>query len=146
MDAAELPPLEAILPHGAGVLLLGDVIEHDGQHTVARVDVSKQRWLRRRDGSVAAWIAVEYMAQCVAAHEALEASTQGRAPVSGVHRLQLSVPEFAPDARLRVSARRDRGRPGLGVLSHRCTIHEESSHDAVGSLLAEGRLSISLRA
>ena len=42
--------------------------------------------------------------------------------------------------------RRSRGRPGLGVLSYHCSIHEESAHGAGGPLLAEGRLTISVGA
>ena len=144
-DLAELPTLEQLLPHGKHVLLLHEVVEHDALHTVALVDVEHQRWLKRHDGSVAAWVALEYMAQCVAAHEGLNAYGEGATPrglLIGVQQLRLLVQHYDPRARLWVGARRIRGRPGLGVLSHQCTIHTERRTN----LLAEGRLSISVEA
>jgi hypothetical protein len=40
----------------------------------------------------------------------------------------------------RQHTRRVRGRPGLGTISHFCTVHEDSE----GRLLAEARLSTSI--
>ena len=147
MDATELPSLARLMPHRGGMLLLERVLEHDGDSTLARVVVGGQSWLQREDGSVPSWLALEYMAQCVAAHEGLRARAEGRPPPLGflvaAHGLRLHRANFAADALLRVRARRLRGRPGLGVLSHQCSVHGvgEDGNDA---LLAEGRLSVSL--
>ena len=146
MRTDELPPLEDVLCHRGSVLLLHEIVEHSDQHTVARVDVSRQSWLKRQDGSVAAWVAIEYMAQCFAAHEGLVADFQNRhLPLGfliGVHRLRLYVPEIRADWRLRVRTRAARGRPGLGALSHSSSVHTEElgSEQTLG---AEGRLSVS---
>ena len=147
MNAIDIPPVSELVPHAGGVILLDRVLEHDGESTTARVTVAKQTWLKRADGSVASWVALEYMAQCIAAHEGIRARVEGRPPVRGsvsaAFGVRLYRSRFGADEVLRVRTNRMRGRPGLGVLSHYCAIHEdgEAGKDL---LLAEGRLSISI--
>ncbi len=135
------------MPHRGPVLLLDCVLSHDSQRTDARVCIDSQRWLKRDDGSVAGWIAVEYMAQCVAAHEGLLALDEGRPPPTGflvaATGLRLHASDFQAGAQLRVRSERVRGRPGLGVLSHQCSLHIEGPGRGKAELLAEGRLSVS---
>ena len=145
MHGIDLPPIEEVVYHRGCVLLLHEVVEHSDRHTIARIDVSRQTWLTRPDGRVAAWIAIEYMAQCFAAHEGLISYFQNRdlSPgfLIGVNRLRLYEPEIQADAWLRVCTRPLRGRPGLGALSHTGSVHVEES-GSEGTLVAEGRLSI----
>jgi predicted hotdog family 3-hydroxylacyl-ACP dehydratase len=129
------------------MLLLDRLLEHDGESTAARVAVGSRGWLKREDGSVPSWLALEYMAQCVAAHEGMLAFVEGRPLPQGflVAALGLRIyrSRFGADELLRVQARRARGRPGLGALSHVCTVHAEGGSDET-VLFAEGRLSVSL--
>ena len=145
MADLEAPPIEELIPHRGDSILLDRVIAHDGKSTTARVIVGSQGWLRQRDGSVASWLAVEYMAQCIAAHESMLARAEGRTLPLGflvrVTRLRLGVSRFRSDERLRVWVRQVRGRPGLGVLSHHCAIFAESEAPEAKPV-AEGRLSI----
>jgi len=145
MSEGELPPIEELIPHCGESILLDRVLKHDGDSTTTRVIVRSQRWLRRRDGSVASWLAIEYMAQCIAAHEGMLARADGRVlPLGflvGVKRLRLGAPRFDRDEELRVWTRRIRGRPGLGVLSHSCIISREGDGPGVDPI-AEGRLTI----
>jgi predicted hotdog family 3-hydroxylacyl-ACP dehydratase len=147
MDATELPHVSELIPHRGEVLLLDRVLNHDGESTTVRVVVDHQTWLKRENGSVATWVAVEYMAQCIAAHEGIRAHLEGRPPVRGSLATAVGVRLhrscFEPGELLRVRTQRVRGRPGLGVLSHFCTVHEDGEARE-GQLLAEGRLSISI--
>ena len=147
MSAAELPPIEGLVPHRGESLLLDCVLEHDDESTVARVVVRSCKCLAKADGTIAPWVALEYMSQCMAAHESLLATDDSGFPTPGyltaavgirLHRSRFEVGE-----QLRVRTRRTRGRLGLGVFSHFCTIHQESE-TGKGSLLAEGRLTISV--
>jgi predicted hotdog family 3-hydroxylacyl-ACP dehydratase len=147
MRPPELPPVLEVLPHRSPVLLLERLVEHDARATSARVTVGKAAWMRRADGSVPSWLALEYMAQCVAAHEGLLARDEGR-PLPrgflvGAHGLVLHCASLSPGQRLRVRACRVRGRPGLGVLSHACALYQEQT-GSEGEVLAEGRLSVAL--
>jgi predicted hotdog family 3-hydroxylacyl-ACP dehydratase len=152
MGSTEFPPIHELMAHRDPVLLLDRVLAHDGVSTSAQLRIENQSWLTREDGSVDAWLALEYMAQAVAAHEGLVALAAGRPlPVGflvSASGLQLHCARFTRDAQLRVSATRVRGRPGLGALSHQCAVHAESmgegAAEQASTLLAEGRLSVSL--
>ena len=89
--------------------------------------------------------AIEFMAQCVAAHEGMLARADGRVlPLGflvGVKGLRLGASRFDRDEELRVWTRRIRGRPGLGILSHSCAISREGAGPE-DEVIAEGRLSI----
>jgi predicted hotdog family 3-hydroxylacyl-ACP dehydratase len=152
------PTIEELMPHRGTVVLLHRILRHDSESTDALISIAKQKWLKDENGTVAGSLAVEYMAQCVAAHEGLLALDEGRPPPTGflvgVTGLRLEVAEFAADAELCVRSRRVRGRPSLGALSHQCELYldrsdpdrpiDSSSRDEPGPLLAEGRLSVSV--
>ena len=143
MEASDLPPVLEVLPHRSPVVLIDRLLAHDPAATTVRVTVSENHWLLRSDGSAPPWLALEYMAQCVAAHEGLLALADGR-PLPrgflvGAHGLRMHAPGFAAGEVLLVRAARQRGRAGLGVLSHRCSVSNEE-----GDQLAEGRLSVAL--
>jgi predicted hotdog family 3-hydroxylacyl-ACP dehydratase len=148
IDGGEFPAVEALMPHRGPVVLLDRILTHDSQYTEARVSIAGQRWLKREDGSVPAWLAVEYMAQCVAVRDGLLALEAGRPPpkgyLVGVTRLFLETPEFEADAELRVRSQRVRGRPSLGALSHQCSLYRNLPNGEMGALLAKGRLSVSV--
>ncbi|MDJ0846894.1 MAG: hypothetical protein QNK04_00795 [Myxococcota bacterium] len=146
METPELPAVELLIPHRSPLLLLERVLEHDGERTVARPALPDGGWLHRGDGSYPAWLAVEFMAQCAAAHEGLRARAEGRALPRGflttAQGLRLRRASFAAGEQLRVEARYLRGRPGLGAVSYTCVIRAEGS--APGEALAEGRLSVAV--
>lgn len=146
------PAIEELMPHRGTVVLLDEILRHDSESTDVRISISKQRWQKRADGSVAGSLAIEYMAQCVAAHEGLLALDEGRPPPTGflvgVTGLRLEVASFAAGADLVVRSRRVRGRPSLGALSHQCQLFLAVSgglDGTPGELLAEGRLSVSVQ-
>ena len=147
MNVNDLPPMRELLPHQGKVLLLDRVLEHDPESTTTRVSIERQTWLKREDGSVASWVALEYMAQCIAAHEGIRAYLSGSPPVPGslaaVVGVRLYRSYFRAGEVLRVRTRLVRGRPSLGVISHFCTVHEDRP-TGEGQLLVEGRLSIAI--
>jgi predicted hotdog family 3-hydroxylacyl-ACP dehydratase len=147
MRAAELQPIEGLVPHRGESLLLDCVLEHDDESTVVRVVVGSCKCLEKADGTIAPWVALEYMSQCIAAHESLLAADGSGPPTSGYLTAAVGVrlhrSRFDAGEHLRVRTRRVRGRLGLGVFSHFCTVHEESE-GVEGRLLVEGRLTIAV--
>ncbi len=141
------PEPEALLPHRGPMVLLERILRHDDASTTARVVPGQRRWLAAPDGSAPAWIALELMAQCVAAHEALLALEQGHPRVRGLlvaaRGLRLHRERLDPDAVLQVRARRLRGRPGLGAFAHACELGVEVGGAGV-ECVAEGTLSVAL--
>ena len=147
MSATEFPSIEELVPHRGESLLLDYVVAHDGKTTTAHVTVASHRRWQKSDGSVPSWLAVEYMAQCAAAHEGLLARAENRTLPLGflisVRALRLARKGFHRDDRLHVRTRRVGGRPGLGALSHECELYAVAG-DVEPEVVAEGRLSISI--
>jgi len=139
MPEPRFPVIEEILPHGGAMVLLSRVLSHHGDCTVCAVDVDDSGIFRDESGAVAAWVGIEYMAQCVAAHAGLVARTAGEPPrvgfLLGGRRVTFHVARFHPGERLRVNARRVWGGPG-GMVSFECSLEDATT----GKLLAEGRL------
>lgn len=140
---------ECFIPHSGRSLLLDCVVAHDGETTTTRIIVGGQPWLVRQDGTVGAWMTVEYMAQSVAAHESILATAESRTLPAGflmsVLGLSLRQPVFRCGEVLEVTTRRVRGRPALGAMSHQCTM-SRCDGDGTTTLIADGRLSTSIPA
>jgi predicted hotdog family 3-hydroxylacyl-ACP dehydratase len=122
------------------MLLLHSVVAHDAAHTRCRVEVDASELFREPGGRVPAWVALEYMAQCAAAHGGLVARARGEAPRAGLllgtRRLRLALEAFEPGSTLFVSARHRAGETGL--LAFDCEVCDAAG----GPALAEGRLHV----
>jgi predicted hotdog family 3-hydroxylacyl-ACP dehydratase len=139
MPEPGFPAIEAILPHEGAMVLLSRVLSHHDDRTVCAVDVDDSGMFRDASGAVPVWVAVEYMAQCVAAHAGLVAHAAGEPPPMGFllggRRVTFHVARFQRGERLRVNARRVWGGTG-GMVSFACSLEDAPT----GKLLAEGRL------
>ena len=122
--------------------LLERVLEHGPGETICAVDPARSRLFAAPDGSVPAWVGLEYMAQCVAAHGGLLAHAHGEPLRPGVllgsRRVRLFVERFAAERELRVRARHHRGESGLVAFD--CEVRE----DGGAAVLVEARLAIYL--
>ena len=137
---SEFPEIGALVPHSGRMRLLDRVVEHTPERTVCSVDPVGSSLFHGPDGSVPAWVGIEYMAQCVAAHGGLVAWWRGETPqrglLLGTKRTDLLVDAFAPGERLRVVSRHLRGDRAL--VWFECAIEREAD----GETLARGRLSV----
>ena len=75
-------PIEQYLPHRGAMRLIDRLIEAGEEHAVAEVDVPDEG-LFVRDGSVPAWVGIEYMAQTIAAWAGARALRTGGSPKLG---------------------------------------------------------------
>jgi predicted hotdog family 3-hydroxylacyl-ACP dehydratase len=136
--AEEFAPLERLIPHSGSMRLLSRVLSHSGGVTVCAIDPADAELFREADGRVPAWVAVEYMAQCVAAHGALldgHAETGPRPGfLVGAKRISLHRESFAIGESLEVSARVLQRIGRLATLA--CELR------AGGEVAAEGTLSV----
>ena len=103
------PSIESLVPHADGMLLVGAVLEHTEDTTVCRIDVARSALFCDALGRVPAYVALEYMAQTVAAHGGLCARERGESPRVGLllraRDVRLRVGSFGPDRLLRARAR-----------------------------------------
>ena len=107
--SGEFPELDALLPQSGPMRLVARVLAHSPERTVCAVDVSDSELFRDAEGRVPAWVALEYMAQCVAAQGGLLDGVSGVAPkpglLVGVKHLAWHRDHFAPSESLEVSSR-----------------------------------------
>jgi predicted hotdog family 3-hydroxylacyl-ACP dehydratase len=122
--------------------LLERVEAHDDECTRCVVLPAASALFQDADGRVPSWVAIEYMAQCAAAHGGLLACARGEAPRPGLfvgsRRLVFRCARFAADAELRVSARYAAGRGD--TLAFDCAVEDPAG----GPPLVEGRLNVLL--
>lgn len=103
-----LPPLEALVPHRAPMMLLDEVTHFEGPAVTCVVTV-REGAMFVREGAVPAAVFLEYMAQAAAAHAGL--SAQGERPrkgyLLGAREMKLHVDGAPVGARLTVRATLD---------------------------------------
>jgi predicted hotdog family 3-hydroxylacyl-ACP dehydratase len=135
----DFPPVAQLLPHRGRMVLLTRVLAHAREGTSCTVAIDAQDLFRAHDGTIASWIGVEYMAQCVAAHAGLIGRAAQREPRVGYlvssRRLRFHVPRFDAGQTLRVSASQLWGGE-QGLVAFQCKVEDHGS----GALLVEGRL------
>jgi predicted hotdog family 3-hydroxylacyl-ACP dehydratase len=127
--------IEGLLPQVGPMRLLSRLLAHTRERTICAVDVSDSELFREADGQVPACVALEYMAQCVAAHGVLlDRESPRPGLLVGVKHLELHRDRLAPSESLEVSARILQRIGRLASLA--CEVRCE------GELVAEGVLSV----
>jgi predicted hotdog family 3-hydroxylacyl-ACP dehydratase len=140
VSGAGFPDVADLVPQRGPMRLLGGIVSHSREETVCAVDLERSALFAQADGSVPAFVALEYMAQCAAAHAGFARGAGAEPPrvgfLLGTRRLTLTTDRFRPGQRLRVSARHHRGESGLVVFD--CRLRDADSDET----LAEGRLNL----
>jgi predicted hotdog family 3-hydroxylacyl-ACP dehydratase len=127
------------------MVLIDSVLSHTSQRTECLIDIDKCTIFQADDGSVPAFVALEYLAQSIAVHGGLvdKAADRSTRPglLLGSRNLRINVTHFAPHQRLRTEVHHLRGE--LGLLAFECALFDEHDGDAV---LASGTLTVYLLA
>ena len=134
----QFPPVAELLPHAGEMVFLSEVLEHGETGTVCSLEVGIGPFVER-DGRVGAWIGIEYMAQCIAAHGSLMALESGR-PLQiglflGSRRIRLHTDHFVTGQQL-VSRATPVWGGREGLVAFECSLECAKTR----ALLAEGRL------
>jgi len=137
-DASTRWTLLDVLPQKPPMVLLDSIVSHTSEETVCSVRIDPASKFASADGSIPSWIALEYMAQCAAAHSGLEEREKGN-PIRlgfllGSRRLNFHVASFAAEANLQVSVRPAWNDGELASFS--CSVRDEH-----GAVLADCELS-----
>jgi predicted hotdog family 3-hydroxylacyl-ACP dehydratase len=140
MKQAAFPDVAELIPHARRMLLVSGVVAHDPDWTTCVVDVDRSELFRDADGSVPAWVGLEYLAQCIAVYGALVARAKGNRPRFGFfiggRRLKLRVDRFRPGQRLHATVEHLGGESGLVAFAGRI------EPAGGGEPLVEGRLNV----
>jgi predicted hotdog family 3-hydroxylacyl-ACP dehydratase len=135
------PPLDALVPHRGRMLLIDAVLAHAPDTTTCGARIAPDSIVVRRDGTVARWAALEYLAQTVAVHAGLSAWARGEPPKLGflIGSKRVEFHRAPPVGRpLCIVVRRVWGQASLGLFE--CALRDRDA-DAV---LAEGELTVAL--
>lgn len=133
------PEIARLIPHRGAMCLLDSVADQGPEWVETRVRVCADGPFGA-DGTVGAWVGIEYMAQAVAAFSGLRSHAAGDAPgiglLVGTRAYHAGVGGFPAGAMLCVRAER-RYESDDGLASFACSIR-----DADGALLAEAALTV----
>jgi predicted hotdog family 3-hydroxylacyl-ACP dehydratase len=137
---SSFPPVAELVPHSGPMCLLSAVRDAGEDWIACDVDASRSAPLADPDGSVGAHVAIEWLAQAIAAHGGLVARERGLPPpvgfLLGARRLSLRVARFAPGERLLARAHHVAGQRGLVVYD--CALEREG----VAEPVVQGRINV----
>ena len=100
--------LDDVLPQKPPMVLLDAIVAHEPDSTTCSVRIDPASYFAAADGSLPSWVALEFMAQCAAAHSGICELNKGN-PIRlgfllGSRRLALHVPTFFAGQELLVHA------------------------------------------
>ncbi|WP_373976322.1 hypothetical protein NT239_06000 [Chitinibacter sp. SCUT-21] len=134
-----------VLPHAAPMILLDEIVDYDEQSLTAALTVPADGFFNDAAlaGEVPAYVAIEYMAQAVAALSGCRARARGEAPkigfLLGTRAFDSNVASFKPGIRLTVSVNEMiQGDNGMGVFDARVSGHLADGSDIVVSARING--------
>lgn len=119
------PPISDLVPHGAPMLLLDELLESTEESVKCGLTV-RGDGLFDQDGRVPAWLGIEYMAQSIAAFSGMEQWRLSK-PVKvgfllGTRRFTTNAPNFRVGHQLIVTAKRVlQGSNGMAAFECRVT-------------------------
>ncbi|NNL86394.1 MAG: hypothetical protein HKP27_12110 [Myxococcales bacterium] len=123
------PAIQTLIPHAGSMLLLDGVVDHAEAHTECRFVPRPDSPFGDANGDTPPWIAIEYMAQCAAAHGGLaRVSSTSPPPVGflvGTRRFRFSAEPLRCGEPHRVRATGAGSSGGLHVFD--CVIRREGS-------------------
>jgi predicted hotdog family 3-hydroxylacyl-ACP dehydratase len=113
-------PVADLLPHAGDMILIDEVLEFDEEQIRTRTRVRPGGLFNRADGSLPAWVALELMAQSVAAYAGCQAKAKGE-PVElgfllGTRKFECNVEHFPAGSELIIHGQRSlQDDNGMGV-------------------------------
>lgn len=131
-------PIEQYVPHRGSMLLIERLLDAGAEHAVAQVKVPRDGMFNQLRG-VPSWVALEYMAQTVAAWAGWSAQTRGE-PIKlgfllGSRKFETSQSFMHPGSVLRVCVQCELfGSNGLGMFD--CRVLEQEN------VIAQAKISV----
>lgn len=77
MLSCPISDVAALLPHSGHMVLLDEILAYDHESLQASAHIGADHVLMQPDGTVPAWMAMEIMAQCIAALDGIHAHNGG---------------------------------------------------------------------
>lgn len=130
--------VETLIPHSGDMVLIDEVLHASDESIQTRITPVPGGMFNREDGSVPAWVGIEYMAQTIAAFAGVKASKVGQdirlGFLLGTRHYHSNVTHFPPHVPLTISAECSiQDSNGLSVFN--CSIFSENT--ATGGIGSE---------
>ncbi len=124
------PHPREIMPHDGKMLLVERLVFRDEASAECIVNVDDSELFANEDGTVPSWVALEYMAQTIAAYGGADTHATDREVRPGLfigsRRVKFNVDAFTPHSVLRTRVEHVRGR-APGLMAFDCSVRP---HDA----------------
>jgi predicted hotdog family 3-hydroxylacyl-ACP dehydratase len=113
-------PLAELLPHAGNMILIDQILAFDEEQIHTRLNVRPGGLFNRADGSLPAWVAIELMAQSIAAYAGCKARLKGNQVqlgfLLGSRKFDCNVEHFPVGSELTIHALRSfQDDNGMGV-------------------------------
>lgn len=133
------PPIEELIPHRQGMLLLDRVISSEGDVVRSEATVRRDNIFFKRGRGVPAYVGFEFMAQTISASDGLKRRDQGKKPAIGLllgcRRYSAARPFFVEGETLTIESKSLLGEEGMA--SFECRIF-----DSAGAELAKAVINV----
>lgn len=101
-------PIDALIPHSGEMILLDEILQSSPDCIAARCTPKADSLFSRADGTVPAWVGIEYMAQAIAAFAGIQAKQAGNEIrlgfLLGTRHYHSNVTHFMPEQALIIRA------------------------------------------
>lgn len=118
------PPIEELLPHADGMLLIDRIVAAHGQTVQSETTIRADNIFYRQDRGVPAYVGFELMAQTISAYDGLRRHASGQKPaigfLLGCRKYEAARPFFVEGETLRIEATSLLGEEGMA--SFECRI------------------------
>ncbi len=131
----EFPPIADLIPHSGTMCLLDRVVAWDSGQTQCALTVSENDPFADSSGRIPAYVGIEYLSQCAAAHACLKASneegdsTPKVALLLGSRKVELFADHFAVGQSLLIQAARVAATEDTAIFAGE--IRDAGSNDAL---------------
>ncbi len=129
-SSEEFTSIEDLILHRPPMLLLESVAECNEKGLTAVVNPASSHLFANPDGTIPAWVGIEYMAQAISARAGIAARSRGEAIsvglLLGTRKYTTHVESFAPDQKLLVKVR-ELFRDETNLVLFDCQIYNEET-------------------
>ncbi len=134
--------ISEVLHHDEPMIVLDKLLDYDQSFAECEVNIDKNTLFMLESGKVPGWIALEFMAQTIAAHAGVLALRKGENPkigfLLGTRHLELETSVFTQGQKLRVRAESLSSWETNGFAAYQCSITDVSQNKT----LMSGKLNV----
>jgi predicted hotdog family 3-hydroxylacyl-ACP dehydratase len=131
------PPIEELVPHADGMLLIDRVVAVEGELVRSETTIRADNIFFQRGRGVPSYVGFEFMAQTISAYDGLKRRANGKKPAIGLllgcRKYSVARPFFVKGERLTVESNSLLGEEGMA--SFECRILDEAGAELASATI-----------